>query len=280
MPEYGQEDAADTIEGIELLQQYKQEHGSDVEINNSDESEEEGWVDVEHSSDEDETENQNAPMLEELGEIEEIDEQEGEDEMEDEEENVTEQLEESIDETEPKTDETKDDQKPEDDGTKSTSQSTSQQSDTQEKVEKGKKKVSFSEEEKTKLEQSKEEAKKILTTRLLTDEEIALLKKLKKENPKRGQKRKLEEVVDVSKIEAGVKISKGGVETVEKEKFKHQRKPKAGGKTNKEKRSTKNFNMIKHSKRVRSKFIMGQKEKKKRAQASRKKQLKFKLKVH
>jgi protein SDA1 len=278
-PVYGEGHVDEGIEGLELLQAYKEgklkidlddEEGENdewsdeetiteedlkeslamLEQNRRDDVEDEISVDEEEQVDEDEEEEEEM----ESGEEEEEEEVEGEDEVEEEEEDEIEEDEENPEEFDITEDDIQQHLKPR-------------------------------ELEKIKDKEAKDRANIYSTNQILSQEDFEILAKLKrrKELANQGKKKlKPSEVVEIQDIESTIKKTLKNMkldgEVPEKDKVKWKRKNDRSSKTNREKNKNKPFMMSKYGQGVKKKNKMGQQERAMKTYKARKKNLKFSLK--
>jgi protein SDA1 len=302
LPQFGQNNAQEGLEGIELLDKYKEETSLNKDTGNESDDENEEWIDVS-----DESDNEALVSLEDL---EKNFEHDADDESSEEEsaqlDDDNEQLDIGIEQFEDGEEQTDEDTEQLDDieqvdnyTDRLENNNEESDNDTDKQLDNAAKPIGNPDENETidrkqELIKLKEEQKQkrieLTATKLLSDEDFALLKKIQQSQiVNKILKRKRSEYIDTDVIEEG---NKKGLDDdsdsdtgegrkkrrrEEKEKWKKQR-THGGGKTKKENAKKKNWAMIKNSKKVTSKAVMGINQRKIRKQLSEKKQLKHKLK--
>ncbi|KAL9649424.1 hypothetical protein ABK040_016206 [Willaertia magna] len=257
LKEYGEQEISEGVDGIELLEEYLQRKESEkglMNLDEEDDSDEDGeWIDVED-------EDGKKEMKEILKQLE----QDSDDE---EEENNEENEEEETNEEVIELEELEDDE------------NTMQEDSDDENNE---------EEEEQEEEKPKYNVAALSSQRVLTQEDFELIAKLKKKkelekqlgvDKKRKRKENDEGVVDEDDIGDVVVETDDEEDDKEKpEKKKWKKNWDQGSTTNKQKKKHKPFAMLKNSREIRHKAVMGQSEKRYKKKISDRRNLKHKLK--
>jgi protein SDA1 len=274
LPQFGASKAAEGLEGIELLEQARKEMMDNGDDDDSDEGE---WIDI--SDDEDEGAEDGDQQMIESGD-------------EDDNEEITEYNEDEAEDNDDLVDlddDDDDEDDDEDDGPAVTLEDLGFEIDHGNTIADSEMTAEEKEERRKLLLQRKEERKKKIaemsSVKILTQEDFELLKRIKQQQAvNKVLKRKRDEFISEDVIEEGNKRGldddsedEAARQQEEKQKWKKQR-THGGGKTKKENAKAKPFMMLKHSRKVSTKIVLSQRQRKIRKDKSMKKQLKHKLK--